>query len=240
MKIKMEKIKFKSKKNNIIWIILLLSIFMLSAETEAKFMFFGKEQSEHEKLVNDKVKKLTNKNSNIKINAAKELIKLEGKKAAHHLIGQLKKEKDPVSRADLAEVLGGLGSKESAADLIEIIKQEKDNNAKQVEVLALGQTGNNSAVTPLREIFLDSSDDINVRLQAGNGLSYQRGDEVFNIFKAALLDENPRIRKQALVGLHNMDYSLKEKIKLFKEAEKDEAASVTDFAEELLSIYGQK
>jgi hypothetical protein len=87
--------------------------------------------------------------------------------------------------------------------------------------------------------FWIRGEDIDVRLQSGNGLSYGDSKKALEIFTLALEDKNERIRKQALIGIHNINAPYGKKKELFQRALGDESSEVSGFARELLDIYGK-
>ena len=130
-----------------------------------------------------------------------------------------------------------MGNTDVSEALKEQISEEKNKSAKTAEILALGINAAPGSVQYLGAIFLDTEEDIDARLQAGNGLSYGDSRLVLEIYMKALEDENARIRKQALVGIHNINISYWEKLEIFRAAYDDESEAVSGFARELMDIY---
>jgi len=224
-------------KCTIYFLLITLSSYHLinPSQAEARFLFFGRKKTAQEIKANKKVKLLNHKNPNERIRAAKDLVKLEGERASSHLIKRIKKEKNPRVRAEISEVLGQTENKNMAQDLIDLIKNETKPAVKQVQVLSLGQSRNPVAVAVLEKIFLDEKEDLGVRLQAGNALSYILNDESLKILEKALDNENPKIRLQAVVALGNMGRFKREyRKKLIEKMLEDSDEKIRNYTKEIL------
>jgi HEAT repeat protein len=215
--------------------VLMTVLGFICISAESRFLFFGREKTEHEIKVENKVRQLKDKDPAKRIKAAKELIKLEGKKASPELIKHLKKENNPRARADISEELGYIRDKQAAKDLIELIRAEKNSAVRQTQALALGQTGNPEAVIELKRIFLDENEALGVRLQAGNALSYIQNKESLEVLEDALENDNTDIRLQAVVSLGNMgDFKINERKKLIQGMGKDPDDRVKKYAADII------
>ena len=224
------------KKSRLV-LIILMGLMLLHTPAESRFLFFGRKKTETEKKVDVQLNNFKSKKPAQRIRAVRNLKKLGGENVREHLIEKLQSEKDSGVRAEIAENIASMKGKDVADALKSQISREEDSRSRTVEVLALGINAAPGSVEFLGNIFLDTGEDIDVRLQAGNGLSYGDSKKALEIFTLALEDENERIRKQALIGIHNINAPYEKKMEVFREALRDESNQVSGFARELMDIY---
>lgn len=159
------------------------------------------------------------------------------KRVEKAMIDACKTENDQNVKKKLYRALGGVGGKDAKEYLTGQLNSEKKSGARESIVLSLGQTQQPDAAPALRKIFLDPNEDISVRMQAANGLSYISEKDSVNALAEGLRDENADIRIQAVCSLSNIggDVLTSERMEMIrKTAEEDASEKVRNYAKETL------
>lgn len=186
-----------------------ISVFILT------FALFAKEIN-----VKTKIKELKHKDAKVRMIAVKELAKAgKDKMVAKALIDTVKTEKDASVRNAIYETLGNLGEKEAVNILLEKVKTEKVKDIRPMLVLSVGKLQDDTAVPVLKEVFLDENEDIEVRLQAANALSYIPSESAVYALIEGLNSKNPKIRLQAVCSLfsYSSDVLSEKRIQIIKQ-----------------------
>jgi HEAT repeat protein len=110
------------------------------------------------------------------------------------LLEFLKNEPDPVTRGDIAMVLGYCGGDRSVARLIDLLK-DKESMVVMEAAAALGRIGNRRALPHLIEAL--KSNNPNVRANACEALGMLGGDRATTVLTDALRDDDPFVRSAA-------------------------------------------
>lgn len=161
------------------------------------------------------------------------------KKVEKAMIDACGTEYDQNVKKKLYRALGGVGGRDAKEYLTERLNTEKKSSARESIVLSLGQTQQPDAAPVLRKIFLDRNEDMSVRMQAANGLSYISEKDSVNALAEGLQDENADIRIQAICSLSNIggDVLTSERMEMIrKTAKEDTSEKVRNYAKETLEV----
>ena len=138
---------------------------------------------------------LKDRNLNVRIKAAEELLKI-GKPAAEPLIAALKGE-NPYVREFAAYTLGEIRDRRAVEPLI-VTLNDKNINVREAGTRALGQIRDPRAIMPLITELRD--EDINIRKYATEALARIRTPAIGPLI-FVLNDENSYVRQEAAVTL---------------------------------------
>jgi len=196
--------------------------------------------------IRKKFKELSHRRSEVRIKAAKDLGKAiltekkmsetEKKETINKFIDLLKTDENPSIKTKVAELLGNIGDKSAVFQLIETAKTDKSPDTRFSAVLSLGQIQDELAIPTLTEIFLNEKEDLGMRLQAGNALSYYAKKEVVDALTEGLKNDNSEIRLQSVCSLGNIipDFMLDTRIKLLNQLRNDVDDRVKQYVEDTL------
>jgi len=191
--------------------------------------------------ISAEISNLKSKNIAKKFSAIEKLAKSRDKRAIIELKKELKTQKNKFVRTKIIESFSYFQDPDTAKELVEMAKTETDPDVKYSVVYSLGYNKDVSAVPVLIDIFLNEKEEIGVRLQAANSLTYYPPNEdIYQCFVKATKDKNPKIKAQALTSLSLSFGTKKEVVDMLRQSLKDEDEIVKKTAKERLEFLGVK
>jgi HEAT repeat protein len=191
--------------------------------------------------VSAEISNLRSKDVAKKFSAIEKLAKSKDKRAINELKKALKTQKNKFVRTKIVESFSYFQDTDTAKELVNMAKAETDPAVKHAAVYSLGYNKDVSAVPVLIDIFLNEKEDLGVRLQAANSLTYYPPNEdIYQCFVKATKDKNPKIKAQALTSLSLSFGTKKEVVDMLKQSLKDEDEIVKKTAKERLEFLGVK
>jgi HEAT repeat protein len=152
-------------------------------------------------VIDSLIKKLEDKDSDVRMSAAEALGSIGSKKAIETLINVLTTDKDSKVRESAAFALGGIGSEKAVESLINVLSTDKDSDVRSSTAFALGGIGSEKTIESLIDA-LSTDKESDIRWSATFALG-RIGSElaIEPLIKALSTDKDSYVRWSAAFAL---------------------------------------
>ena len=184
--------------------------------------------------VRKKTRELAGRKAEARARAAAALGRTRDKDASDALAGRFNREKDGTVRAHIAHSLGTTRAPDAVPVLLDAARKDPSPDVRSAACTSLGAIGDARAIDVLRQALLDTKENENVRVSAGNALIRFIDDAVAADAVAQAFREGGAVIRLGLVsGMRQAKHTEPGK-EFLKTASGDADTEIADLAKELL------
>lgn len=175
-----------------------LSLFTPSAE--ARFLFFGRKKTTHEKKFDEKKKKLRSKKPLERGRSAEDIIRFDREKGVDEVIRALNREENKEAKKQMLNALGNSKNKKAIPEIKKFLNSE-DEDIRLYSACSLARLGDVSGIEELKKTALNIKEKRGRRSMAIRALGNIKSDEAVAVLEQVLDDDDFAIRLQAVSSL---------------------------------------